>query len=124
MALCNICNNLQVDGTTNELADESTLPDLERRQTFALDATLGEWRESAERGCATCSLIWDALLHFHKELVLKLPRKIADEDEPMNMSLTGRLGQTLLLELYPRREWEEYPALEFYSLNGRYTTWL
>jgi hypothetical protein len=124
MALCDVCNNLQVDATTNQQPDECSWPESERLQSLALDATLCEWRGSAERGCATCRLIWDALLHFHKGLASKFSGKTIDEDEAVDISVNGRLGQTLLVELYPHREGERYPGLEFYSSHSRYTTCL
>lgn len=122
MALCNICNSLQVDETTNEPPEETNWPGPERLQTFDVGAPLQAWRKSAEGGCATCRLIWDALLYFHEGLVSELSGIVVDEDKPVHINLSGILGQTLLLELYPLPKGKHFPGLEFYTHHGTYRT--
>ncbi|KAF4867856.1 hypothetical protein CGCSCA1_v013050 [Colletotrichum siamense] len=124
MSLCSICNSLQVDATTNESPDETNWPGPDRFKTFELYVPVQEWRESADGGCPTCRLVWEALLYFYGELVLELAGTTVDEDEPVNISLSGILGETLLLSLYPLPKETHFPGLEFFTYyNSQATSW-
>lgn len=124
MSLCSICNNLQVDATINESPDETNWPGPNRFKTFELYVPMQEWRESAEGGCPTCRLVWDALLYFHGELASELAGTTVDEDEPVNISLSGILGETLLLSLYPLPKERHFPGLEFFTYSSRSIIWI
>lgn len=120
MALCSICNNLQVDATTNESPDDTNWPGPDRLRTFSLSEPMKAWRKSAEQGCATCRLIWDGLLHFYEKSVSELEEVLLEDDEPVHINLGGILGETLLLELHPLSKGMRFPGLEFYTSRSRY----
>lgn len=70
-------------------------------------------------------MVWDALLYFHGELASELAGTTVDEDEPVNISLSGILGETLLLSLYPLPKGTHFPGLEFFTYyNSRSIIWM
>ena len=48
---------------------------------------------------------------------------VVDEDGPVNINLSGILGETLLLALDPLPKGKRFPGLEFYTSHSRYITW-
>jgi hypothetical protein len=118
MGLCGACNNLQVDSTTNETAEESNWPEPDRLLTYSCYVPIREWRRSAEAGCITCRLIWDIMIHFDEKLVLELTRPQMDGEELAYVDLGGIIGQTLLLNLDEMPPGKYFPLLELYSAES------
>lgn len=116
MITCSTCNSLQVDENTNELPGETNWPGPERLETFALYVPIQIWANSAEAGCKTCRLIWDALLHFDRDLVLSLLGFKADsDDEQVQVVVRGKIGETLSAEFYPLPPGKHFGGVEFYA---------
>jgi hypothetical protein len=123
MGLCDTCNNLQVDSTTNETAEESSKPEEERLLSYYRYRPIREWHYSAEAGCTTCRLIWDIIIHVDEKLVLELIQSHIDGEEKVSISLDGMIGQTLLLMLDEMPSGKYFPILELYSaksMDNRY----
>lgn len=131
-ARCPVCNDLQVDETTNTASEATDDPEEIRLQSFELDVSLKEWKDSAERGCMTCGLIWNALLEFDGEQVLSLcdssmedgenTEKVNtdggnDEEESFEpgLQLRARASSPLTLAVYGPERGDVYPKLEFYT---------
>lgn len=131
-AHCPICNDLQVDETSNTAREATEDPEDIRLQSFELDVGLKEWQDSAERGCTTCGLIWRALLEFDGEQVLSLcetwmadenhTEKVNTDDEAEEeesfepgLQLRARAGSPLTLAVYGPERGDVYPKLEFYT---------
>lgn len=129
---CPICNDLEVDETTNTAPEATEDPEAIRLQSFELDVSLKEWKVSAERGCMTCGLIWRALLEFDGEQVLRLCNSSITDDEETEkvntydeseeeesfeagLQLRARAGSPLTLAVYGPERGDVYPKLEFYT---------
>lgn len=116
MAVCSTCNCLQVDENTNEPPEETNWPGPERLKTFYLYVPIRTWANKAEAGCETCKLIWDALLHFDRDLVLSLLEFKADsDDEEVYLHVRGKVGETLSAEFYPLPPGKHFAGVEFYA---------
>ncbi len=124
MVLCSICNGLQVDSTSNLSTEETSLPEPQRLRTFSVAQTLQAWYRSAEDGCVTCRLIWDALVRFDRDSVLEELVRVSStktEDDAIYIELAGELGGTLLLEFNQLPPDIKFPALQLYSLDSKHT---
>ncbi|KAI1352888.1 HET-domain-containing protein [Xylaria sp. FL0043] len=127
MAFCDICHDLQVDSTTNLTTEETSRPESYRLRTYSISQALQDWRRSAEGGCATCRLIWQALCRFDRDSTLdKLlqtpahpsPSLSDDSDDRTYLELSGFIGYTLLLEFVGLPPETHFPTLELFS-RGR-----
>jgi hypothetical protein len=118
MGFCDTCNNLKVDSTTNETAEESSRPEAERLLTYYQYVPIREWHCSAEAGCITCRLIWDIIIHVDEKLVLELTRSHIEGEEQAYIWLDGMIGQTLNLMLDDMPPGKYFPTLELYSAKS------
>lgn len=127
MSTCSTCNCLRVDEITNESPEETNWPGPERLKTFVLYVPVQTWASSANAGCTTCNLIWDALLHFDRDLVLSIVGGPAaqHDDEPVHVYVDGKLGQTLTVTLSPLPPGKQFPGVELYTsqLTGSPTSY-
>jgi hypothetical protein len=118
MGLCGTCNNLRVDSTTNETAEESSRPEAERLLTYYRNVPIREWHCSAEAGCITCRLIWDIINHVDEKLASELTRSHKEGEEQAYIWLDGMIGKTLTLILCDMPPGKYFPALELYSAKS------
>ncbi|KAI0096945.1 HET-domain-containing protein [Nemania sp. FL0031] len=128
MARCDLCHDLQVDSTTNMTTEDTSRPESYRLRTFSISESLHNWRQSARRGCAICSLIWRVLCRFDKHSILdKLsqpssPPLSAESDDDVYLELTGFVGHTLLLQFVDLPTDMYFPTLELFSSDGNLPT--
>ncbi|KAI0424257.1 HET-domain-containing protein [Xylaria sp. FL1042] len=126
MTLCGICHDLQVDSTTNLTTEETSRPESHRLRTFSISEALQDWRQSAEGGCATCHLIWQALCRFDKDSTLDILLQTSppsspyhsDDDDRVYLELSGFVGHTLLLEFVGLPPETHFPTLELFSRDA------
>ncbi|KAI0172692.1 HET-domain-containing protein [Hypoxylon sp. FL1284] len=130
MGRCETCNDLQVDSATNLTTEETSRPESYRLHSFSLSSSIESWYRSAQDGCATCRLIWDALVRFDRNSVLDKLLQISTSSEPASslsddgslyLELSGVLGQTLLMEFVDLPSEIYFPSLELFSLGSRDT---
>jgi hypothetical protein len=129
MTPCSVCRDLQVNLGTNLTAEETSHPESFRLRTFSISQTLLDWRQSAQTGCGTCRLIWEALCRFDKDSnldkLLQEPQHSpsvspADSDDNIYLELSGFLGHTLMLEFVTLPPETYFPALELFCRDGKH----
>ena len=123
MVPCDVCNDLQIDSKSNLDANESSLPEPQRLRTFLASENLHTWRRSAEDGCFTCRLVWDALVLFDRDSVLEDLVRISStkgDDDAMYFELNGSLGQTLLVQFTQLPQGTEFPTIELYTQHSKH----